>query len=142
MDSAPVSAEDKLRLIQERIAEKAKAKAQKQDEDALERQISEAEKLEELVDKYGVPGRDFRVLHAPDGHMIAVKKPTYLQWKKFQSDGIEKVKAQEDIVESCLIHPAKGVFHELRERFPALVFQATIEIGNMASVQQAELPGK
>lgn len=142
MDSAQLSAEERLRQIQERIAEKTRAKAKQADGEALDRQIAEAEQLEKLVDEHGILGRDFRVLYTQDGHMVAVKAASYLVWKRFQSQGIEKVNAQEDLVNACLIYPSKVKFSELRDRYPALVFQAAIEIANMASVKQEELTGK
>lgn len=136
------AAEEKLAQVRERIAEKERQRAIRAEAEAAERHLVEAEKLEELIEKHGPLGKALRVLTTPEGHMIVVKAPGYQHTRRFQSKGIDKPDAQEELVRACLVYPSQGEFVALRDRYALLVTQAANEIVLLATAKQEELPGK
>lgn len=69
------------------------------------------------------PGAKLTVLSHPEGAEVVVRRPTRIEWKRFQQqcqDESKQFSAGEFLLSSCVVHPSKEAFQAMIEDAPGL----------------------
>lgn len=96
------------------------------------------EQLQVIKDKH--PGQKLFLLTADDVELV-VRKPTRIEYKRFQSQILSKGEeftfdAGEILLRACLVHPDHTQLDWLLEEYPGLLMSLVKSLGELIKVSQ------
>lgn len=106
-----------------------------------EREASDLEILEGLIEKHGELGDRLEALHTSEG-MVVVKRPNSLHFRRFQELGNAKLADVEKLVRASLVHPDATRFDAIVDALPATLIQAADLVAKLAGVGRGHVEGK
>lgn len=135
----------KLAELQAKLNEVAPSKSEDELLDAeierVQREIDIANRVKEVSEKHGEPGKAFAYVTTPDG-AVFLKKPSGTAFKAFQD--IENPRTNEllGFIQGHLLEMTVAQFKELFDKWPAILVPCSEALASLAGVGQVAYVGK
>lgn len=94
-----------------------------------------------LVELEGERGTDYDVVVCRLG-AVALRKPSPVQWKRFQTSKQDPREAAEAMVRACLLYPSKDEFNAILDDQPAALESFAMVCASLAGQDVQRLTGK
>jgi len=130
------SPSDALATIAARRAAR-RAAAGAEDDDA--RELENARAIDQAEEVQGtIVGKGLRVLQAPDGSVVIVKKPANATYRKFQDSKDKPEDASKAFVKPCVVHPSKDAYDTLLTEYPGMLVRLVRACAELAGYAAEE----
>lgn len=118
-----------------RAARRATAGVEQDDEIELvnARAIDAAEEKHQTI-----VGKGLRVLEAPDGSVVIVKKPANATYRKFQDSKEKPEDASRAFVKPCVVHPEATAYTALLDEYPGMLVRLVKACARLAGYADEE----
>ena len=149
-DSELVQLEKKLNGVRARAKARAEAELDAKTIAELkakiakeERELSNAEKLDELVAKHGPIDKAIRVVPTVSGDLVVVLRPTHALYKRFVAAKEHSYESMDRLVSACTAYPDEAEFKRILENEDSsLIVKSCNEILWLGGHRASELEGK
>lgn len=130
---------ERARLAAEK-ATREKAGAALAEVEAEELAARDEAAIEKAETDIGPVGSEIGLVKTPAG-VVIVKRPQKLIYQRFQHSKMNDMD-MEKLLGTCLVHPDRGAFDALQERWPALLMNTCTVIGVLAGHGMETATGK
>jgi hypothetical protein len=148
--TAQLNAELEQRLARARalVAEKEKAREQREADNALIREVEEAElkaRNAEAVEAaelaHGEIGKKIALTYTPLG-VIIVKRPHTALFRRFQDSKEASTEEALKLVRPSVVYPDRATFDEWIDKVPGVLFSLTKQCSHLSGYSASEAAGK
>lgn len=124
--------------LEEIAARRAARLAASSATDADEQELVNARAIDAAEEKFGVVGKGVRVLEAPDGSVVIVKKPANATYRKFQDSKDRPEDASRAFVKPCVVYPEAAAYAVLIEEYPGMLVRLVKACAKLAGYADEE----
>lgn len=146
MDDELQKLQQKLEAAREAREEAARAREAAQQADVLAMELARITKatemdgvFAELQAEHGL--EDVRRVDTSDGHMIAIKRPARVAFRRFQqSKG--QIDDCDQLVRTCLVYPGRDIYNDIVGKYPGKIVECANAAAALAGITVQESAGK
>ncbi len=123
----------------EAIAARRMARRDVSPTDDEAQELANAQAIDAAEEKYEtIVGKGLRVLEAPDGTVVIVKKPANATYRKFQDSKEKPEDASRAFVKPCVVYPEAAAYVALLDEYPGLLVRLVKACAKLAGYADEE----